>query len=164
MDQVHRFFATTVGLVTSHHDGKSNVMACEWTFCVCWKPLKVMILVHHAQLTNDYIKASGQFGVNLCSNDMAAQSNLSGSVSGREQDKLADSLFSDALYDAVHIDAPMIEGALINIECEVESSFEMGNYTAFIGRALEAEAYEDKVPLLYHQGKYFSMGEQIAKT
>jgi len=164
MDNVHRYFATTVGLVTSHHDGNSDVMACEWTMCVSWNPLKILIMVWNGHLTNEYIKASGEFGVSLCSDQLAAQSHLAGSVSGKSKDKLADDLFKDRLYPATKIKAPMIESCIVNAECEVKESFVLGDYTGFIGQAVEAKFDEDLKPLFYHQGKYFFMGNQVPKS
>ncbi len=164
MDNVHRYFATTVGLVTSHHDGKSDVMACEWTMCVSWNPLKILVMVWNGHLTHEYIKASGEFGVNLCSDQLASQSNLAGSVSGREKNKLDDSLFKDRLSPAKKIKAPLIEGCIVNAECEVEESFVLGSYTGFIGNAVEAKFDDQAKPMFYHQGKYFYLGDQIPKS
>ena len=36
-------------------------------------------------------------------------------------------------------------------------------YTGFIGRVVAAEINEQAKPLLYHQGKYFTLGSQIIR-
>jgi flavin reductase (DIM6/NTAB) family NADH-FMN oxidoreductase RutF len=161
---IHKYFATTVALITSHSEERgSNVMACEWTMNVSWKPLRIMSVIDRNDLTNELIRARGEFGVNLCSDQQASLSNFVGNISGREIDKLASPLFSERVYPATRINVPMIRGCFLNAECVVEQTIEIGESTAFIGRALAVRINRKLRPLLYHQGMYFHLGEQIAK-
>lgn len=159
----HRLFATTVALITSRHGGRPNVMACEWTMTVGWHPVRIMAVVHRDELTHELISASGEFGVNLCSEDQASLSSLAGSVTGRLYDKLADPLFAGLAYPAEQIAAPMIEGCVLNAECEVEQAIEIGDYTAFIGRVLAMRGDPDRRSLLYREGRYFGI-ERLVRS
>ncbi|HEX7734150.1 MAG TPA: flavin reductase family protein [Ktedonobacteraceae bacterium] len=161
---LYRYFASTVALITSQSEGQQrNVMACEWTMNVCRHPLKIMTLINKDDLTHELIMASGEFGVNLCSEEQSSLSHFAGSNTGREEDKLHNTIFNGLLYTATRIQAPMIRGCVLNAECVVEQAIDMGKHTAFIGRALAARLNPNLRPLLYHQGCYLRCGEVIPK-
>lgn len=162
--ELFRYFATTVALITSQADGRANVMACEWTMNCSYRPLRVMSLVNRKDLTHELITQSGEFGVNLCSQSQAALSAYAGNVSGRAGPKLEHELFEGLLYPAKRIGAPMVRGCVLNAECVVEQTIEIGNHTAFVGRAVAARLNPKLLPLLYHQGTYFGLGEQLRKS
>jgi flavin reductase (DIM6/NTAB) family NADH-FMN oxidoreductase RutF len=160
----HRLFATTVALVTSQVEGgPPNVMACEWTMNVCWRPLKIMCVVHSSDLSHELIAASGEFGVNLCADNQAGLSHVAGSSTGRSMDKLSDLAFARAMYRASRIRAPMIRGCILNAECVVEQTVELGEYTGFVGHAVAVRMNPHLSPLVYHRGRYFEVGSAIAK-
>ncbi|MBX8643105.1 MAG: flavin reductase family protein, partial [Thermoplasmata archaeon] len=48
-------------------------------------------------------------------------------------------------------------------ECTVVSSFRAGDHTAFIGKVLNAYCDAAKRPLIYRGGKYYRIGELVAK-
>jgi flavin reductase (DIM6/NTAB) family NADH-FMN oxidoreductase RutF len=159
-----QLFATTVALLTSQVDGGlPNVMACEWTLNVCWRPLKIMCVVHSADLSHELISASGEFGMNLCADTQATLSHVAGSMTGRSLDKLADLAFAHATYPASRIRAPMIRGCVLNAECRVEQTVALGEYTGFVGRAVAMRVNPRLSPLVYHRGRYFELGSAIAK-
>jgi flavin reductase (DIM6/NTAB) family NADH-FMN oxidoreductase RutF len=160
----HHLFATTVALLTSQtSDGRRSVMACEWTMNVSWRPLRIMSLVHSSDFSHELITASGEFGVNLCSDTQAELSHIAGSSSGRDVDKLADPAFVAAIYPAARIRAPMMRGCVLSAECILERCIEFGEYTAFVGRAVAVRANPQANPLLYHRARYFGMGAAIPK-
>jgi len=162
---VYKWFTTTVALITSSSSvwPRPNVMACEWTMNVSWEPLRIMSLIYQGDFTHQLVLSSGEFGVNLCSETQAALANFAGNISGRDCDKLSDPLFAGRLYPATHIKAPMIQGCILNAECVVEQTIELEDYTAVIGRALISRFDPNLKPLLYHQGKFFRLGDRIPK-
>jgi flavin reductase (DIM6/NTAB) family NADH-FMN oxidoreductase RutF len=161
---VQKLFATTVALITSQSPGRAaNVMACEWTMNVCWEPLRIMSIVEQGDLTHELIAASGEFGVNMCAADQASLAHLAGSVSGRRVAKLSLPDVAARTYPGTRIGAPMIRGCVLNVECVVERTIEFDDYTGFIGRAVAVQTNEEALPLLYHRGAYWRLGEAIAK-
>ncbi len=84
-----------------------------------------------------------------------------GSYSMRDTDKW--SLAAFPTYPAKFIRPPMIEDALLNVECRLVSTQPLGDHTVFTGEALWARYEPDKQPLIYHQGKYWHLGEQVPK-
>jgi flavin reductase (DIM6/NTAB) family NADH-FMN oxidoreductase RutF len=163
-DAPYKFFATTVNLLTSSDgQGRADVMACEWTMQVGYRPLRVMVVVHRENLTHEFIQATGVFGVNLCSEEQASLANFAGNVTGRVKDKLAHPRLAEWVVAGQQLPVPMIRGCVLNAECVVEERVELGAYTGFIGRAVVAEVNALARPLFYHRGKYWGLGEQIHK-
>jgi flavin reductase (DIM6/NTAB) family NADH-FMN oxidoreductase RutF len=162
---IHKYFASTVTLITSHSEiHGANIMACEWVMNISYRPLKILAVINQSDLTHEIILASREFGVNLCSDNQATLSHLAGISSGRDCDKLALPHFAQAAYPAAHIRTTMIQGCVLNAECVVEQAIPMGDYTGFVGRAVAARANKKLHPLLYHKGMYFSIGNRIPKT
>jgi flavin reductase (DIM6/NTAB) family NADH-FMN oxidoreductase RutF len=56
----------------------------------------------------------------------------------------------------------MIDGSLLNVECKVVGRHDLG-HTVYIGEAVWARYDEDKKPLLYHDAKYWYLGNQVPK-
>ena len=154
--------ATTVAMVTSAWEGRENVMACEWAMMVSASPMRFVISIGPRSQTHEFIEASGEFGLNFCSDSQATLSHVSGSYSMRDTDKW--SLADFPRYPASRIAAPMIEGCPLNVECRVVATERLGDHTLFIGEALWARYDTEKQPLLYSAGKYWHLGSQVPKA
>jgi flavin reductase (DIM6/NTAB) family NADH-FMN oxidoreductase RutF len=162
--RLYQYFATTVNLLTScNREGKVNIMACEWTMNISFNPLKIMCVVGLDKLTHEYITETREFGVNMCADTQASLSHFVGDVSGRDMDKLSDADFRGLVYPATHIKSPLIRGCVLNAECTLEETFQLGEYTAFVGLSLATTVSDEAQPLFYHKGRYFQIGAQIPK-
>ena len=153
MDNAHRYFATTVGLITtkgSKH-GK-NEMAAEWTMHISYEPMLIAIFVHESPTLRN-IEETRVFGVNIASDDQAELVNIAGGYSGIEIDKLAIP-HTFATYGAKHIDVPMIKGCSLNAECKVTTIKKIGDHIMVLGEAVSAKYDEKKLPLIYTRGNY----------
>lgn len=152
MDNVHRYFATTVGLITTKGSKGRNVMAAEWTMHISYEPMLIAVFVHDSP-TYWNIQETQVFGVNIASDDQAELVNIAGGYSGTEIDKLGiPNIFKT--YDAKHIDVPMIKGCALNAECKVTMIEKIGDHIMVVGEAVSATFDEKKFPLIYTRGNY----------
>lgn len=154
--------ATTVALVTTCAGGKQDVMAAEWAMMVSSAPLRFVISVAPSRVTHELVVQSKEFGLNFCSTEQAKLSHVSGSYSLRNEDKWE--LADFPTYLAKRIGAPMIDGCTLSVECRLVETLPLGDHTLFIGEALWAKYDPDREPLIYHGGKYYSIGERIPKS
>lgn len=152
MDNVHRYFATTVGLITTNGSKGRNVMAAEWTMHVSYEPMLIAVFIHESP-TYQNIQETQAFGVNIASDKQAEQVNIAGGYSGTEVDKLAIPGTFET-YDAKNIDMPMIKGCALNAECKVVSIEKVGDHIMVVGEAVSATFDEKKFPLIYTRGNY----------
>jgi len=153
MDNVHRYFATTVGLITTKGCKLGqNVMSTEWTIHISYEPMLIAIFVHESP-TYWNIEETRVFGVNIASDDQAGLVNIAGGYSGTEIEKLAIPR-TFVTYRAKHIDVPMIKGCALNAECKVTAIEKIGDHIMVVGEAISAKFDEKKFPLIYTRGNY----------
>lgn len=157
-DNVHRYFATTVGLITTNGRSGPNVMAAEWTMHVSYEPMLVAIFIHDSP-TLWNIKDTGVFGVNIASDDQAALVNIAGGYSGTEIEKLA--IPGTFATYAGSLGVPMIRGCALACECRVVSVQDVGDHVMVLGEAVSASFDEKKFPLIYTRGNYRRLGAKL---
>jgi flavin reductase (DIM6/NTAB) family NADH-FMN oxidoreductase RutF len=158
-----RKFVTNVGLITTDGPSGPNIMAAEWTRHVSYSPSLIAINIYTRHATYGNIKASGEFGVNICAEDQSLVSNVAGGAQGSAVDKLgALKELGVKFYPGKMIKASMLHGASMNAECRVVKEEMIGDHAMIIGEVLDVSASE-KPPLLYHSGKYYRIGEHVPK-
>ncbi len=51
----------------------------------------------------------------------------------------------------------MVKGAALNAECKLFQEITFGDHIMFIGEVIDATQNSEKQPLVYHDGKYWSL-------
>ncbi|NOJ27632.1 MAG: hypothetical protein DA330_06445 [Nitrososphaera sp.] len=165
-DNAHRYFATTVGLITTNGKNGPNVMAAEWTMQVSYEPMLISIFIRDSP-TLWNIKQTGEFGVNIASDMQAELVNIAGGYSGSEIQKFDIPGIFDIYKTKTGL--PMIKGCALNAECKVQTIQEIGDHVMVVGQTISAEFDEAKKPLIYSRGNYWktagkiSSGRKVAK-
>ncbi len=162
-DEKTKAMVTNVGLISSNGTHGYNIMACEWTHQISHDPGLFALAIRNFKATYQNILETKMFGINIASTDQNVLSSIVGKTTGKSINKI--SLLKEmgfVLYKAEHIDVLMIEGSCINIECKLVDHIDIGDHPLLIGEVISIHEH-DKEPLLYRQGKYFHIGEQIAK-
>lgn len=163
-DRRTRQFVTNVGLITSYGQTGANVMAAEWTHHVSYSPSLIIVNVRGTDATAENIMESKEFGVNLAAEDQSIFSSIAGKYTGRQVDKIAVlEKMGAAFYPGQKIKAPMIKGAAMNAECKLVNQEDLGDHIVFVGEVVEISADEKIRPLLYHNGKYWKIGDNVSK-
>ena len=163
-DRRTRQFLTNVRLITSDGPYGPNVMAAEWTHYISYSPGLIAVNIRGTDATPENIKDSGEFGVNLASEDQNILCSLAGRYSGKHLDKIA--FFKEigvVFYKADKIKALLIKGAAMNAECKALRQEETGDHIMFVGEIIEITADENIKPLVYHNGMYWKLGENLPR-
>lgn len=156
-------FVTNVGLITTNGPHGDNVMACEWTHQLSYDPPLIAVCIRPGKTTFENIQSSKEFGVNIAAFDQNIVSSVAGNHHGKTVDKIA--ILRDlgvTFYKAETINTLMIEGASLNAECKLIKFVDVGDHPIFIGE-IQNVKQTGKEPLVYHQGKYFRIGDRIHK-
>jgi len=157
-------FITNVGLITTHGIYGHNIMACEWTHHLSYKPALIGISVHPRHATHEHIKANKEFGVCIASTHQSVLSSLAGKDSGKIIDKIKIAKELGFKFSAAkNIHVMMIEGASVNLECKLHQEIPLSDHTLFIGEVIAGNFSPDEKPLAYHSGKYFEMTSTLEK-
>ncbi len=148
-DPISNKFATTIGLITSNVSIGQNIMACEWTYHISYDPGLIVVSLGPTKTIVENIRASKEFGVNICSTDQSVLSSIADGCSGYHYNKigiLEELVFQ--FYDAIKINSVMVNGASLNVECKLFSEITFGDHIMFIGKVLEAVHNPEKQSLI----------------
>ena len=68
-------------------EGRTNLITVAWTGTICTNPPMAYISVRPERYSYDMIRSTGQFVINLTTEDMTYATDLCGVKSGRDLDK-----------------------------------------------------------------------------
>ena len=140
---------TTAG--TYKGEEKNNICTLAWSTPTSFSPELVAISVNNDSLSNQLIRETGEFVINIPSIDMKDKVLLCGSTTGRVADKFKETGFTAIAAEKVK--PKLIKECLANIECKVTDSIKTGDHTLFIGKIAAArENKENKEKVLMDGG------------
>ena len=147
--------------------GHDNVLTVAWTGTVCTNPPMAYISVRPERYSYNMIKETGEFVINLTTEDLAYATDYCGVTSGRDVDKFARCGLTRE--PACEVAAPLIAQSPVNIECRVREVHEYGSHTMFVADVLCVHADEDYMDergkfelekaglLAYSHGTYYGL-------
>ena len=151
-----------------------NMLTIAWTGTVCTNPPMCYISVRKERHSYDIIRRTGEFAINLTTEDMAFATDWCGVRSGKEYHKFEEMKLTPG--KAKTVSAPIIEESPLCIECRVKEVVSLGSHDMFIAEVLNVKAdekYMDKEtgkfeldlsnPLVYLHGGYYGLGNKIGK-
>ena len=152
-------------------EGKPNIITIAWAGTVCTNPPMVSISVRPERYSYDIIKDTGEFVINLTTEELTFAADFCGVKSGRDLDKFKETGLTAVPSEKVK--APAIAESPVNIECKVKEVLELGSHTAFIAEVVNVRADEkfmdetgkfdlNKAALIaYSHGRYYTLGKEI---
>lgn len=130
---------TPVWVIGSYDkEGKPNMMTAAWVGICCSRPPCVTVSLREATYTYGNIMERKAFTVNVPPESYASVASYFGSVSGRDEDKLAGSGLTAVVADSV--DAPYLAEFPLVVECRVIHTHRVGLHTMFIGEIKDVKA------------------------
>jgi flavin reductase (DIM6/NTAB) family NADH-FMN oxidoreductase RutF len=108
----------------------------------------------------ELIEKSGECMLNVASTGQGDIAKKLGATHGRDTDKFQE--FNIPTEKASKIKAPAIAGSYAHIECKIITSHQAGNYIVYLAEVVACKVDETKVPLVWHNNKYFSLEKEVA--
>ena len=124
-------------------DGLRNAMAVGWLMQASFEPPILAVAVSPKNYTHRLIEQTEAFVLSLAGQGQADLVLKMGTTSSGGTDKLAE-MGVDA-QPAPRTGCPMIEGAAVHFECQVERRVTIGDHSVFCGRILAAYVPEAPV-------------------
>jgi flavin reductase (DIM6/NTAB) family NADH-FMN oxidoreductase RutF len=118
----------TQTLLGTHVRGRVNFMALDWLTRTNYDPAMLGICVNNGHASNQAIRETGQFSVNVPTVDMVEVTDYCGIASGNKDDK---SKLFEVFYGELK-EAPLITVCPLNIECRVVQTVDLPTNTFFI--------------------------------
>ncbi|WP_328315864.1 flavin reductase family protein [Streptomyces sp. NBC_00388] len=147
MREVLGRFCTGVAVVTAvRADGRPAGMAVQSFSPVSLEPPLICFCPALTSTTWPHIRAAGRFAVNILA---AGQQDLCRqfAVTGKEK-------FQGVGWHPGANGAPLLDGALATVECDLAGTFPGGDHLIALGRVTALERHGDAEPLLYFRRGY----------
>ena len=151
--------------------GNDNIITVAWTGTICTNPPMVYISVRPSRYSYEMIKKTGEFVINLTTEDLAFATDYCGVRSGRDVDKFKEAHLTRE--PAQFVKAPMIKESPVSIECKVTEVKELGSHHMFLAEVLAVDAQQDYIdknnkfqlnkakPIVYSHGEYLGTGKSL---
>jgi flavin reductase (DIM6/NTAB) family NADH-FMN oxidoreductase RutF len=151
-----------------------NILTIAWTGTICSDPPMCYISVRPERHSYEIIKRTGEFVINLTTEELARATDWCGCRSGRKFNKWKEMGLTPG--KAKIVNAPIINESPVNIECRVKEIIPLGVHHMFISEVVNICAdstylndtsgkfnFSDSKPLVYSHGHYFGLGKKIGK-
>ena len=149
-----------------------NMLTVAWTGTVCTNPPMCYISVRPERHSYQIIRRTGEFVINLTTEEMARATDWCGVRSGRDYDKFKETGLTP--LPAAQVQAPLIAESPISIECRVRQIIPLGSHDMFLAEVVNIQADERFIdpttgkldlekarPIVYSHGEYFSLGKML---
>ncbi|MDD6231442.1 flavin reductase family protein [Frisingicoccus sp.] len=152
-------------------EGKINLMTAAWTGTVCSDPPMVYVSVRKERFSHHMIQETGEYVINLTTEELARATDFCGVRSGKDMDKFKEMHLTPAFGELQY--APMIVESPVSIECRVKNVMELGSHDMFVAEVTAVyvdERYMDENgtfhlekahPLVYSHGQYYGVGKHL---
>jgi flavin reductase (DIM6/NTAB) family NADH-FMN oxidoreductase RutF len=151
--------------------GKPNIITLAWAGMVCSEPPTLSISIRPQRYSYGLIKESGEFVVNIPSSDIMRQTDICGTVSGKDKDKFA--LTKLTPEKAKTVRPPLIKECPVSLECKVKQTLTLGTHEVFMGEIVAVHIdesvmtpsggidYTKAKPFTFNRSEYWSLKEKI---
>lgn len=150
---------------------RPNMITLAWVGTICSDPPMVSVSIRPERYSYEIIKETGEFVINLNTEELAYATDYCGVKSGRDVDKFKEMHLTPC--ESKSIAAPGIAESPVNIECRVKQVIPLGSHDLFISdvtgvqvdQALMDESGRfdlNRAGLVaYSHGEYFALGSYI---
>jgi len=140
-----RFPSGVTVVTTKDKDGRLHGITVSAFSSVSLEPPMVLVCIDKSTGSHPAFEFGGTFVVNVLNEN---QEHLSNHFASRIADKFDGIEFSRTIGGI-----PILDDALVNLECRLISAYEGGDHSIFVGEIQSAQV-RDGNPLLYFQGNY----------
>ena len=154
-------------------EGNNNIITIAWAGTICTNPPMVSISVRPERYSYHMIEETGEFVINLTTEELVKACDYCGVTSGRDVDKFKEMHLTP--FAVANCSAPAIQESPVNIACKVVEKKELGSHHMFIAEVVSVtveDAHMNETGkflinelglVMYSHGEYFSMGEKLGK-
>lgn len=122
-------------------EGRPNIITVAWVGVACSEPPMISIGIRKTRYSHKIISESGEFVINIASEDQLKAVDFCGVVSGKDLDKFKEAGLTP--LKAKRVNVPLIKECPINLECSVRYTLELGSHDLFIGEILATHMDEE---------------------
>ncbi|KFZ30984.1 flavin reductase [Pseudidiomarina salinarum] len=164
VDKARRYLEPgPIVLVSSHHDGESDVMTLGWHSILNRSPSLVGCVISEQNYSHHLIRQSRECVINLPTTEMTKKVIGIGNTTGAKTDKFSE--FDLCTERAQQVSAPLIKECYGHFECRLYDDALIDRYNYFIFEVVAAQVMTDpEYPTTLHytgDGIFMVAGEMI---
>ncbi len=153
--------------------GRPNIITVAWAGTICSDPAMVSVSIRKERYSHEIIESTGEFVINLVTEELTYATDYCGVKSGRDIDKFAETGLSPVSIEGVS--APAIAESPLSLACKVKQIKELGSHDMFIAEVVGVMADDRYMNesgkfelnstglVTYSHGEYFTLGKKIGK-
>ena len=151
--------------------GKPNIITLGWVGTVCSDPPTVGLGIRPHRYSCKLIEESGEFVVNIPTEEILKEADYCGVYSGKDVDKFSETGLTPE--SASQVKPPLIKECPVNMECVVTNKIPLGSHRLFLGKIVcvhvdkrilnekEVIDFTKVSPFVYNQREYWNLKEKI---
>lgn len=159
-----------VVMVSCGSKDEANIITIAWTGIINSDPPMTYVSVRRERHSHHMIEESGEFVINLCTEQLAFAADFCGVRSGREVDKFKNQSLTPG--NAEKVSCPTIAEAPVNLECVVKEQHRYGTHDMFVAEIVNVQVDEKLVDekgricldqaglVCYSHGEYFGLNKE----
>lgn len=148
--RVMGFWATGVSVITAQGDEGPAGNTANAISSLSLEPPLALVCFDLSSRTLHAVRQSELFCINMLASGQEDISRLFATKKSHEEK------FAELGFRVEH-GAPVIDGCVAWLVCELDSEFERGDHVVAIGRVVAAGTNDGAAPLLFHRGEYLSL-------
>ncbi len=154
-------------------DERPNIITVAWAGTICSDPVMVSISVRKERFSHGIIAETGEFVINLVTQDLVYATDYCGVKSGRDVDKFKMMNLTPVAINGVN--AKAIGESPLSLACRVKEIKELGSHDMFIAEVVgvmvddkymrddgKFELNSSKL-VAYSHGEYYGLGKKLGK-
>ena len=150
---------------------KSNIITVAWCGTLATHPPMTYVSIRPSRYSYNIIKESGEFAINLTTEQLVRAADTCGVFTGAKVDKFARCNLTRET--ASKIECPLIAESPLSIECRVKEIVPLGSHDMFIAEIVAVDVDEelldengrlclDRASLAaFSHGEYFALGKKL---
>ena len=158
--QAYRVTPTGLYLISTAYQGKRNVQFAFRALGISDEPPLLVIGIQDKNFSREMIQKSGEFVLNVCSQNQLRAVDKSRDLTGRTTEDKFLALGLDPLPAQI-VQAPLVSGCHANVECRVVHEFSVDGLFLFVGEPLASYVDDQTPPIGRLAGKTFRLDGPI---
>lgn len=154
-------------MVSCGTEEEHNIITVAWTGIVNSEPPMTYVSVRKQRHSHNMIAETGEFVINMTTEELAFATDYCGVRSGRDVDKFKEQNLTPVKGEKVN--CPVIKESPVNLECRVVEVHEYGSHDMFVAEIVNVQVDEDLMDekgrirldqaglLAYNHGEYFGL-------
>ena len=160
-------------LVTCGTVEEPNILTVAWTGIINSSPAMTYVSIRPERFSHHIIAESGEFVINVTTDELVRVADFCGVRSGKDTDKFAEMKLT--ALPASQVSAPVLAQSPISLECKVVEVKQLGSHDMFIAQIVAVDVDDKYIEedgklnlkkagiMFYSHGEYFAQGKKIGQ-